>query len=686
MSFKYKAFISYSHADEKWARWLQRKLEHYRVPRRLAANHADDAAHPRRLHPVFRDQDELASSTDLGKAVEAALVQSEVLVVVCSPASAASRWVNEEITRFKQKRSKDRILCLVIDGDLSADSERCAFPPALLVNQDGSPAPEPLAADLRRQADGPKAALQKIIAGILQVGIDDLRQREVQRQVRRWSLLAGLSAAIAVLTIGLAIMAMAAREEAQIRRGQAENLIGFMLGDLRGKLEPIGKLDVLDAVGDEAMKYYAELGDQATPAETLGRAIALRQIGEVRFAQGQFDAALQAFEESRLQAERLHRVDPADNDHLFELGQAEFWVGYVQFERDQLDAAGASMQRYLEHSRELSRRQPDNPDYTMELAYAFSNIGTIERERGNVTEALGHFTAAVEINEDLSLASPDDNYLRFDLGEGYSWMGSIRLDLGQLQASEAAFRRSLEIWEELAALGENARHREKAADGRALLARALLQGGKRDEALRLYRESLEAFSRLLQADPENVRYQRGFYKAHFHLANVLRFDAWDGAAADHLATARDGFAELVRKEPGDTAMAGFLANAERLAAEALVETDPEAAFERVGRARQWADALGEHSRFVQGTARDAALIGETHGRLLARAGRMEDAIRAWSATLEHWFSGNVTELSRKAVQARLLWNLGRREDAALLIDELRASGYRHPEFEQLFTQ
>lgn len=686
MSFKYKAFISYSHADEKWARWLQRKLEHYRVPRRLATARAGGEALPRRLHPVFRDQDELASSTDLGKAVEAALAQSEFLVVVCSPASARSRWVNEEITRFKLKRSKDRILCLVIDGDLSSDSERCAFPPALLVNEDGSAAPEPLAADVRKAADGPRAALQKIIAGILQVGIDDLRQREVQRQVRRWTVLAALSASVAVVTIGLAIVAMAAREEAQIRRGQAENLIGFMLGDLRGKLEPIGKLDVLDAVGDEAMKYYAELGDQATPAETLGRAIALRQIGEVRFAQGQFDTALQAFEESRLQAERLHRLDPANNDHLFELGQAEFWVGYVQYERDQLDAAGRSMARYLEHSQELSHRQPDNPDYTMELAYAFSNLGTIERERGSMAPALEYFTGAVEINEELLAASPDDTYLRFDLGEGYSWMGSIRLDLGQLQASEAAFRRSLEIWQELAALGENARHVEKAADGQTLLARALLQSGQSDEALGLYQLSHDAFGKLLRTDPENVRYQRGFYKSHFYLANVLRFQGWNDVALDHLATAREGFAELVRKEPGDTAMAEFLAQSDRLTAEARLEHDVEAALESARRAHAWVESLGAQARLAQSTARDAAQIGETRGRVLARAGRMNDASEAWSATLEEWFSGDVSELSRRAVQARLLWNLGRRDEAAVLVKELQAAGYQHPEFHLLINQ
>src|SRR5215469_7764296 len=98
--FHYRAFISYSHSDNVWAAWLHKALETYRVPSRLIGTVTGHGAIPRRLHPVFRDRDELASTTDLGRTVNAALAQSENLIVICSPASAASRWVNEEVLAY----------------------------------------------------------------------------------------------------------------------------------------------------------------------------------------------------------------------------------------------------------------------------------------------------------------------------------------------------------------------------------------------------------------------------------------------------------------------------------------------------------------------------------------------------------------------------------------------------------
>jgi tetratricopeptide (TPR) repeat protein len=690
VDFRYTAFISYSHADEAWARWLQRRLERYRVPSRLSARQSGTARlapMPRRLHPVFRDRDELASSNDLGKAVETALGQSAFLIVVCSPAAARSRWVNEEISRFRQAGNDGRILCLLVDGDPERTSDLCAFPPALLTNTDGSAAPEPLAADVRKQGDGPKVALLKIVAGMLEVGIDDLRQREVQRQVRRWAALAALSAAVAAVTVGLAIAAMAAREEAQMRRGQAESLIGFMLGDLRGRLEPIGRLDLLDAVGDEAMKYYAELGEQATPTETLKRAIALRQIGEVRFAQGRFDSALTAFAESRSQAELLNRLDPSNDDHLFELGQAEFWVGYVQYERAELDAAAQSMERYLGISLELLERQPDNPDFTLELSYALSNIGTIERERGNASAALDHFAKAVAINEELLLAAPDDTSLLFDLGEGHSWMGSIRQDLGQLEASEAAFRRSLDIWTGLAQQGLDARHAEKAADGALLLADALLLQGERVAAIELQRRAVEVFARLQRDDPENARYARGHYKALCNLADVLRQEGWGAEPVELLLGGAQGLEALAEREPGSVLIGESLAQARRLdALRLLAQGDAGSALDRIEAARGWVEAQAGEGSFRLRTVSSAVRIGETHGQVLAGLGRDDAANAARSATLERWLAGEPTQPVHLAVKARLLRQLGRPDEASREIKRLQAMRFAHPEFQDLLPQ
>lgn len=90
-AFRYRAFISYSHSDEKWAKWLHRTLETYPVPKRLVGTETAFGAIPERLAPVFRDREELATFTDLGATLTAALQHSAIQLVICSPKAATSR-------------------------------------------------------------------------------------------------------------------------------------------------------------------------------------------------------------------------------------------------------------------------------------------------------------------------------------------------------------------------------------------------------------------------------------------------------------------------------------------------------------------------------------------------------------------------------------------------------------------
>jgi len=208
---KYWAFISYSHADAKWGDWLHSALETYRVPSRLVRNAKPEGAVPKRVFPVFRDREELASSASLGENIENALRLSRALIVICSPRAAASRWVNEEIKLYKSMGREGRVFCLIVDGEPNAPADsgllEC-FPKAVLVrlNEKGEfseePA-EPIAADTREGKDGKRNALLKLIAGIVGVPYDELRQRERQRQVRRRIRLA---ASVAAAIIGLIVV------------------------------------------------------------------------------------------------------------------------------------------------------------------------------------------------------------------------------------------------------------------------------------------------------------------------------------------------------------------------------------------------------------------------------------------------------------------------------------------------
>jgi WD40 repeat protein len=209
-SAKYWAFISYSHQDDTWARWLHRRLERYVVPRRLRAQRPDL---PRRLYPVFRDREELPTSAHLSAVITEALHQSRFLIVICSPHAAASRWVDEEVRSFKRLHGDARVLAVIVDGEPHVAENPASgmpecFPPALrqVLDANGRPTgvrAEPLAADVRAGRDGRKAALQRILAGLLQVPYSELARREVVRRRWAWARNAVLATTLATAWIGL---------------------------------------------------------------------------------------------------------------------------------------------------------------------------------------------------------------------------------------------------------------------------------------------------------------------------------------------------------------------------------------------------------------------------------------------------------------------------------------------------
>ncbi len=159
-NYKYKAFISYSHRDWKWAKWLHRGLESYRTPEYLVGSETSAGPIPARLTPVFRDRDELASASNLSDHIKEALRDSENLILICSRDAAQSRWVNQEVETFKRQGRSDRIFSLIVDGDPVAEgTDEDCFPPALRTRYDASGdhrpgTVEPIAADSRKHRDG----------------------------------------------------------------------------------------------------------------------------------------------------------------------------------------------------------------------------------------------------------------------------------------------------------------------------------------------------------------------------------------------------------------------------------------------------------------------------------------------------------------------------------------------------
>ncbi len=673
MPTSYRAFISYSHRDERWARWLQSSLERFRPPSTNRAD-KDGSGEPDRLFPIFRDRDELPSSANLSASIVQALEVSEALIVICSPAATGSHWVNEEIKAFRALGRAEQIHCLVVDGSPDRDAPDCAFPPALLEDQ-GEPLPDPLAADVRPDQDGKRGAMLKIAAGLLGVGFDDLRQRDVQRQLRRRGFWTAGATAVALLTLGLAVYAQLARNEAELRRGQAENLIGFMLGELRGQLQPLGRLDVLDSVGDEAMAYFEVLGDRGSQQEVFARVMALRQIGEVRFRQGRLEPAQRTFEESRDLAESLLRSAPDDAEYLFEAGQAEFWVGYAAFEQADLDQAADSFERYMGYSRRLYEREPDNPTYRAELSYALSNLGSLSFERRDAEAALGYFLQSAEMSELLVAADPGDTGLRIDLGNGYSWIGAAHLQLGQLEESQAAYEQAVET---LAGVhGETASpiHAEYLAQNQYHLGNLHAHQGQDTLAEARFRDARELLDALVEHDPDNARWRVDRAISAYYQGEWSRAKGDPAAAREALEQAGIDLRGLLDADPTDIRSAQFLVLTER--SRGLLEDAPD----RLSDA--WIRALalvGEGSEIRPRVALAAARAGESHGRQLLASDDPVAAREVWSqalALLDHAYDSG---LLGQAVRSGLLHELGRTDEAMRLQEGLARAGFRDPRY------
>jgi tetratricopeptide (TPR) repeat protein len=522
---RFKAFISYSHRDQAWARWLQRALERYRVPSRLVGSEGEFGSIPRRLAPVFRDREDLSSASDLGGKVKEALQNSETLIVICSPASATSGWVSEEIRYFASLGRENRILALIVDGDPQAgDPAQQCFPSVLVEGADGI-VREPLAADARKWADGKLLAKLKIISGVLGIPLDALRRRDMQRRQRQWMMtLAGVATVAVVMTV-LAIMAITARQAAENRREHAENLVGYMVGDLKTKLDEVGRLDILEGMGGRVSEYLESLDPgEVTDESLVQQAQVWRQLGEVAMDQGELSEALRAFTTSHGVLAELQRRNPDKPQYLFEMGNAVFWVGYVQLELGLFDDAEAAFEKYLDYANRLVERDPENPDWVMEKSYAHSNLAALIIRRGsdNSDQALRNIEIAVEWNSRALEMSPDDESLQSEYGETLAWLADTHLlvcNLGEaLQARQENVAISRQRMENEP---NNVNRRGRYAFSLTGLAGVARQVGLTDLAIENLEESRNILGQLSLMDPSNTEFRYDYFDREVGIADLL---------------------------------------------------------------------------------------------------------------------------------------------------------------------
>jgi tetratricopeptide (TPR) repeat protein len=508
-SFKYRAFLSYAHADTRWAKWLHRQLEGFRLDKDLIGRKTSLGPVPKTLRPVFRDREDFPGGHTLTEATITALDASAALIVLCSPVAAGRPAVNEEVRLFRARHPARPLIPVIIEGKYPDN-----FPLALRFElaPDGTLTDCPvtiLGPDLRDDADGKSLSLAKVVAGLTGLGADEIfrrAERTRRRQNRFWAGLAGVFFLLAVAAAGSALYAWQ-----QLKTNEA-----FLSATLRTATE------IVTTAAAQAEKYNVP---RAATLELLTKAEAL-------------------FEHMA----RYGRPTP-------ELQYQRAWM-LIQFARSYavLSDTGKQLERATEAYRllaGLAAQKPADTTYQRDLGVAYSEVGDVLVVQGNLPEALKSFRDGLIIFERLAQSDPGASRQR-DLSFSYKRIGEVLVAQGDLQDALKFFRDSLAIFERLAQSDPgNAGWQRNLAVSYIEIGDVLVAQGSLPEALRSFRADLAITERLAQSDSGNADWQRELSVSYERIGNVL---VAQGNLPEALKSFRDSFAiikRLAQSDPGN---------------------------------------------------------------------------------------------------------------------------------------
>ncbi len=475
--------------------------------------------------------------------------------------------------------------------------------------------------------------------------------------------------------------------EAQLQRVQAEGLIEFMLGDLRKKLQPVGRLDVLDAVGEKSLAYYAAQDAGRLDADSLGRrARALHLIGEIHDKRDRLDDAQAAFQQAADTTAQLLAGAPNDGQRIFNHAQSVYWVGYMARRRARLPEAEVSFRSYLELAQRLTLLDPNKLDWRLETVYARHGLAVLYLEVGRPAEALASFVDARDALSGMVASRPE---LHFDLANAEGWISSAHEATGNFGAALQAQSLKVEALQKVPDAATNREVTRQLANAGREVARLHLDLGDSAGAWAAIRGPIEQSSGLVALDPTNLGWLDQACRVRLTLAEIHLARGERAAAQAELERAALDVARLI---PAGTppARSQRLLQGRMLALQAQWALD---SASNSGQERLAAYVAGETKLESAGKPLDIeqrrglSIAQLLLGDLQALGGSADAAAAHWDAVARRLrplaTSGNPRLLT---LLARAQARLGDLSAARSLAEQIQASSYRHPDYTALVDE
>jgi tetratricopeptide (TPR) repeat protein len=541
----YWAFLSYRHTDNRqqdreWASWLHTQIEHYDVPADLIGKRNKFGAFiPERIFPVFRDEEELPADSSLRASIHSALDKASTLIILCSPRAVESRYVAEEISYFIGLGKGERVISAILAGEPGDPDNEC-FPAPLRqltagrMEHASKESSQPLAADFRlangeegftspeayrhrldresslsrkqveRVADAYEQKCQlaklKVIAGVLGIGLDDLRERDKAfrlerekhkaRVLRRW-LVAVI--ALALIAVGAGFLANSLRIESERARADAEDLIAFLQGDAQATLLQVGRLDLMEKL-NQAVFHYLDKNrdstsglrhrvnsraehDQATLFIRVGRtgeakellqqaaanskaaarlqrrdnwldiaAIALYKYAEILYKEGDYEQATPYLDEVGRLADQVLDLEPGNPYALTAHYGRITILAQIKAEEGLHDEALSSL--YALDTWFESRRADHGGKAELDHVIIMTRASRLAKAAGRNHDALATATRALELSEDVEPGEQHDLagvLARLQVAAIHELSGNYSKSAANLEEAMVTVRRRLGI-------------------------------------------------------------------------------------------------------------------------------------------------------------------------------------------------------------------------------------------------
>ena len=714
-AIRYRAFLSYSHRDTAWSKWLQRELERFRIDRDLVGRETPAGPVPETLRPIFRDREESSGGSRLSDATAAALDASAALIVLCSMASARRPAVNEEVRLFRSRHPDRPVIPVVVD-----DTTPGNFPPTLRyeLSADGIISDRPVTMrgpDLRDSGDGKSLGLAKVIAGLTGIDAEEIlrrAERTRRRHNRFWGALAGVFLLVAVAAGGSAVyawqqlktneallnatlkrataivnVAVAQAEQYNMPRtatlallGNAESLLdrvarrgrptpelhyrrAWMLIQFARNYQIVGDTGRQHTRAIEAHRLLVGLAAEKPNDIAYQRdlSVAYNESGDVLVAQSNLGEALASYRNGLAIRERLAKADPTNAGWQRDLSISYNKVGDVLLAQGNLTDALKSYRDDLAVREQLAKADPANAGWQRDLSMSYNKVGDVLAAQGNLADALKSYRGDLAVRKQLAKADPTSAGWQRDLSVSYDKIGDLLMAQGNLPDALKSFRDGLAVRERLTKVEPT-----KASWQLALwmsynkVGDALVHQDNLAEALKSFRDGLAIGERLANADPTNTSWQRDLWVSYNRVGDAL---VHQGSLAEALKSFRDGLAigeRLAAADPSNTGwQRDLLASYDKIGEILVAQGNPGEALKSFRDGLAAGERLAKAGHTNPGWQHDLWLSYNKVGDALVHQGNLAEALTSFRDGLAIGQRLVAANPNNTEWQANLQFSIGR---------------------------